>query len=140
MSDDARARTVSWRLKHGSSAGASAREMVLDLLADHQTTDELRHDAALVAFELVANAVTHGRPDPDGTIELACELAGDVLTVQVRDAGAPDTGTPRALEPEVGHGRGLALVDALSSSWVVDHSDGTIVTARVPLNWQPSPT
>ena len=53
-------------------------------------------------------------------------------------SGAPGRAAPRPLEPEVGHGRGLALVDALSSSWVVDHSDGTIVTARVPLNWQPA--
>ena len=43
---------------------------------------------------------------------------------------------PRALEPEVGHGRGLAIVDALSSSWTVDRSDGTVVIARVPLAWQ----
>ena len=136
MSDSTQSRTVSRRLEHASGAGAAARELVLELLADHHTTDELRHDAALVAFELVANAVTHGRPDPDGTIELSCELVGDVLTVQVRDAGVAGSVEPRPLEPEVGHGRGLAIVDALSSSWAVDRSDGTIVTARVPLVWQ----
>jgi len=43
---------------------------------------------------------------------------------------------PRPLKPEVGHGRGLAIVDALSSSWAVDRSDGTVVTACVPLAWQ----
>src|SRR4051794_9622329 len=136
MSDSARARTVSRRLEYGSGAGATARELVLELLADHRTTDELRHDAALVAFELVANAVAHGRPDADGTIELSCALEGDVLTVQVRDAGSSGSVEPRPLKPEVGHGRGLAIVDALSSSWAVDRSDGTVVTAYVPLVWQ----
>jgi hypothetical protein len=52
MGDGARARTVSSRLEHGSGAGAVARELVLGLLADETTTVELRHDAALVAYEL----------------------------------------------------------------------------------------
>jgi anti-sigma regulatory factor (Ser/Thr protein kinase) len=136
MSDGQVARTVSRRLEHGSGAGATARELVLELLADHRTTDELRHDAALVAFELVANAVAHGRPDPDGTIDLFCGLEGDVLTVQVRDAGSSGAVEPRPLKGEVGRGRGLAIVEALCSSWAVDRSDGTVVTAYVPLAWQ----
>jgi anti-sigma regulatory factor (Ser/Thr protein kinase) len=135
MGDGAAARTVSRRLEHGSSAGHAAREIVLELLADHPTTDELRHDAALVAYELVANAVTHGRPDPDGTIELSCEVVDDTLVVRVRDAGSQGAVEPRPLEPEVGHGRGLAIVDALSSAWTVDRSHGTLVTAWVPLRW-----
>jgi serine/threonine-protein kinase RsbW len=138
MGDDARARTVSQHLEHGSGAGAVARELVLEFLADQPTTDELRHNAALVAYELVANAVAHGRPDGDGTIELAYEVVDDALVVRVRDAGWNGTVEPRALEPEVGHGRGLAIVDALSSSWTVDRSDGTLVIARVPLTWQSS--
>jgi len=84
----------------------------------------------------VANAVVHGRPDSDGTIELTCEVDDDALVVRVRDAGSRGAVEPRALEPEVGHGRGLAIVDALSSSWSVDRTDGTVVIARVPLGWQ----
>jgi anti-sigma regulatory factor (Ser/Thr protein kinase) len=136
MGEDAAARTVSRRLEHGSGAGAEARELVLELLADHHTTTaELRHDAALVAYELVANAVTHGSPEVDGTIELTCAIVDDVLTVRVRDAGRTGLVAPRPIAPEVGHGRGLAIVDALSSSWTVDRTDGTIVVARVPLSW-----
>jgi anti-sigma regulatory factor (Ser/Thr protein kinase) len=136
MDDRAGARTISRRIKHGSGAGATARELVLDLLADHPTTDELRHDAALVAFELVANAADHGRPDAAGTVLLTCRLVDDVLTVEVRDAGSHGRAEPHALEDEVDHGRGLAIVDALSSSWRVDHSEGTVVTAEVPLVWR----
>ena len=139
MPDAARVRTVSQHLEHGSGAGMVAREVVLEFLADQATTDELRHNAALVAYELVANAVAHGRPAVDGTIELTCEIDEDALVVRVRDAGWPGASEPRALEPEVGHGRGLAIVDALSSSWTVDRSDGTLVVARVPLAWQSSP-
>ena len=136
MGDGARARTVSQHLEHDSGAGVVARELVLEFLADQPTTDELRHNAALVAYELVANAVAHGRPDVDGTIELTYEVDDNALVVQVRDAGWHGAVEPRALEPEVGHGRGLAIVDALSSSWTVDRSAGTLVIARVPLAWQ----
>lgn len=135
MGDGVRTRTVSQRLEYGEGAGSVARELVLDFLADHTTTDELRHNAALVAYELVANAVAHGNPYGDGAIELSCELDGNALIVRVRDAGSHGSVEPRALKPEVGHGRGLAIVDALSSSWTVDRSDGTIVTAQVPLTW-----
>ena len=138
MGGSARARTVSQHLEHESGAGAVARELVLEFLADQATTDELRHNAALVAYELVANAVAHGRPDGDGTIELTCEIDDDALVVRVRDAGWDRSVEPRALKPEVGHGRGLAIVDALSSSWTVDRTDGTVVIARVPLSWQTS--
>jgi anti-sigma regulatory factor (Ser/Thr protein kinase) len=136
MGDAPRARTISEHLEHDSGAGAVARDLVLEFLADETTTDELRHNAALVAFELVANAVTHGRPDGDGTIELTCEVDDDALVVRVRDAGSRGAVEPRALKPEVGRGRGLAIVDALSSSWTVDRTDGTVVIARVPLSWQ----
>ncbi len=135
MGDAARARSVSQRLEHDSGAGAVARELVLELLAHQPTTDELRHNAALVAYELVANAVAHGHPYDDGTVELTCEVDDNALVVRVRDAGSPGPVEPRALEPEVGHGRGLAIVDALSSSWTVDRTDGTVVAARVPLSW-----
>ena len=136
MGDSAHSRTFSQHLESGSGAGSVARDLVLDFLADQPTTDELRHNAALVAYELVANAVVHGRPDSDGTIELTCEVDDDALVVRVRDAGSRGAVEPRALEPEVGHGRGLAIVDALSSSWTVDRTDGTVVVARVPLGWQ----
>jgi serine/threonine-protein kinase RsbW len=136
MADAERAGTVSHHLEHGSDAASAAREIVLEFLSDQATTDELRHNAALVAYELVANAVAHGKPDRDGTIELSCDVVDDVLVVQVRDAGSRGDLEPRALEPEVGHGRGLAIVDALSNSWTVDRTDGTAVTARVPLSWE----
>ena len=136
MGDAARTRTVSQHLEYGSGAGSLARELVLEFLADQPTTDELRHNAALVAYELVANAVAHGSPDGDGTIELTCAVDDNALVVRVRDAGSHGSVEPRALKPEVGHGRGLAIVDALSSSWSVDRTNGTEVIARVPLTWQ----
>lgn len=123
------------RLKHDPSAGMLARAVVRDLLADYQTTDELRHDAALVVYELISNAVTHGLPEPDGKISLTCEVVGDHLVVVVTDGGFEGDVAVGDLDRDAGRGRGLAIVDALASSWTVDRSNGTLVRAVVPLRW-----
>ncbi|QIG43798.1 ATP-binding protein [Nocardioides anomalus] len=123
------------RLNHDPGAGMLARAAVRDLLADHQTTDELRHDAALVVYELVANAVLHGRPESDGRISLDCQVRGDELVVVVTDGGTDGEVRMGDLDRDAPRGRGLAIVDALASSWSVDRSDGTVVRAVVPLRW-----
>src|SRR4051794_39936324 len=74
---------VSLRLDHDPGAAILARTAVRELLADHATTDELRHDAALVVYELVSNAVCHGAPEPDGRVSLTCEVVDEELVVVV---------------------------------------------------------
>ena len=126
------------RLNHDPGAGMLARAVVRDLLADHPTTDELRHDAALVVYELVSNAITHGRPENDGKISLACAVEGDDLVVAVTDGGTDGSLVVGNLDQDAPRGRGLAIVEALTSSWSVDRSDGTVVRAVVPLRWPAS--
>ena len=126
---------VTLRLDHDPGAGILGRAAVRELLADHPTTDELRHDAALVAYELISNAVTHGVPEADGRISLTCEVVDDELVVVVTDGGSGGTRAVGDLDKEAARGRGLALVDALTSSWSVDRSRGTAVRAVLPLRW-----
>ena len=123
------------RLNHDEGAALVARAAVRELLADHPTTDELRHDAALVVYELVANAVTHGLPEADGRVSLTCEVVDDNLVVVVTDGGHNGMVALSELDREAARGRGLAIVDALASSLSVDRSDGTVVRAVVPLRW-----
>jgi len=125
--------TVSLRLHHDAGAATLARAAVRDFLADYPTTDELRHDAALVAYELVSNAVRHGLPESDGRVCLTCDVVDDQLVVVVTDGGNHADVAISDLDQEGARGRGLAIVDALTSSWSVDHSDGTMVRAVVPL-------
>ena len=126
---------VSMRLNHDPGAAMLARAAVRDVLADHPTTDELRHDAALVVYELVSNAVVHGLPEPDGRVSLTCEVVDDSLVIVVTDGGHLGDVAISDLDQEAARGRGLAIVDALASSWSIDHSDGTMVRAVVPLSW-----
>jgi serine/threonine-protein kinase RsbW len=126
---------VRLRLDHGPGAGSIARAAVRELLADRDTTDELRHDAALVVYELISNAVEHGRPEADGCISLACEVVDDTLVVVVTDGGTRGRVAVGDLDEEAAHGRGLAIVAALTRSWRVDRSRGTAVHAVIPLRW-----
>ncbi|MEU1778386.1 ATP-binding protein [Streptomyces abikoensis] len=84
--------------------------------------DALIDLAALGVTELLTNVHQHAEPDKRCTVEI--DLVPSRLTVSVRDhdprlpaIGDADTGST--------HGRGLALVAALSSSWgVQQRQDG----------------
>ena len=79
---------------------------------------ELTADALVVVSELVTNAIAAGSE----TVELTLELAADRLLVQVHDEapGLPVMGVPA---PDALGGRGLSIVDALSSEWGVQPAD-----------------
>jgi two-component sensor histidine kinase len=77
--------------------------------------EDLADDAEWIATELVTNAVQHGRGSPrlsvcrkDSGIEIAVFDSSRALP-QVRNATVQDEG-----------GRGLRIVDNLSSRWGVD--------------------
>ena len=69
-------RVMSVRLPYDPRAARTARRLVDELLVAHGADEELRQDAALVVHELVMNSVIHGKPGPDGDIELAWQVVG----------------------------------------------------------------
>ena len=86
-------------------------------------------DALLCLSELAANAVMH----TEQSFEVRLVLDPGALTVTVRDRGAgpgpvlgrrPETARQPEPDPLDVHGRGLQLVEALSSSWHVAHGPG----------------
>lgn len=85
---------------------------------------ELLDDALLLITELVTNAVLHGGPP----ILLAIECDDTALRVRVRD-GSPEVPELRAVGLEAEGGRGMTLVELLTSTWGVapvadDHGVG----------------
>ena len=83
----------------------------------------------LLASELVSNAVVHG-PEA-GAVRIHVRIDGATVRVGVRDSGGgtPTVGHP---EPTAPSGRGLALVEALSSDWgIQSHPDGKTVWFEV---------
>ncbi|MEU2982418.1 ATP-binding protein [Streptomyces hirsutus] len=96
------------------------------LLAAHQLTEwghphgtEAHDTVVLVVAELAANAVLHGRvPGRDFALSLSHDESRGVIRVEVSDTH-PDRPAPTAAAADEEHGRGLALVDALTTRWGV---------------------
>ena len=98
-------------------AARESRDLVRHMLGeDHPVAD----DAALVASELVSNAVIHTRSgQPGGMLILAVKVSEHpaAVCIRVRDAGT--LGAPLLAAPGPGseHGRGLAIIAALATEW-----------------------
>jgi DNA-binding response OmpR family regulator/anti-sigma regulatory factor (Ser/Thr protein kinase) len=87
-----------------------AREAVRDALTRWNVAAETVEDATLAASELVTNAIRHGRAPIQ--INLRRDDAG--LVIEVSD-GAHSRPLARDLDPTSPNGRGLHLIDAVSS-------------------------
>ncbi|RYU10251.1 ATP-binding protein [Nocardioides iriomotensis] len=108
----------------GLDGPARARRWIEGVCATCDVGD-LSDNASLLVSELVTNAVLHART---GCVVMA-EIDGDTLRVDVID-GAGDT---TAVAPGVERlgadgGRGLVIVDVLSTDWgVAEHAEGKSV-------------
>ena len=91
-------------------------------------TDNALDALVLLTSELVTNVVAHA-----GTAcHLGVELFEEVVRVSVSDE-SDEPLQPRTVEPQSESGRGLALVEALSSNWgVIRRSGGKTVWFEVP--------
>jgi DNA-binding NarL/FixJ family response regulator len=109
------------------SSAAQARRFVRTTLPDWSLTS-LLDNALLLTTELVTNAVIHAR----SPVGVTLKLTGDRLRVEVADRG------PGALimrEPVEGNtfGRGLQLLEALSSAWGTSADEqGKLVWFELP--------
>src|SRR5687768_6979405 len=99
--------------RHDSAAGIARKAL------GHRFADELGRERAgelaLVVSELVTNAVAHGQ----GEISLAVHVEGDRVLCEVVDEGGGFEREVRERGPDDVSGRGLHIVDALSSRWGV---------------------
>jgi DNA-binding NarL/FixJ family response regulator len=105
---------------------AAARRFVEARLKEWNL-EQLLDDALVISSELVTNAVTHA--ESSCRIRLSVNVAR--LRIDVLDAG---TGTPepRALNDTEEHGRGLHIVDAVTSAWgLEDVPEGKLVWAEL---------
>jgi anti-sigma regulatory factor (Ser/Thr protein kinase) len=104
----------SWPLAHDIRAPARARRILRDTLTGYGIAATTVDEIALLASELVTNAVVHGR-EPH---ELRCRVGDVEIEVAVTDRSNrhPVVAYP---SPSDAHGRGLSLVDRLASDWGV---------------------
>jgi anti-sigma regulatory factor (Ser/Thr protein kinase) len=118
-------------LPYAPSSVAAARWQLSTDLREAGTVAAAIGDATLVLSELLSNAIRHARPLPGRTVRVAWTLLDESLQVSVSDGGG-------ATRPHAGHpspsslgGRGLAIVECLSSTWGIRASDGVITVWAV---------
>lgn len=100
-------------------AAREARRVVRDLIG-FSCPSEATDVVELLVSELVANAVRHAQ----SRIRLVVAQPGlDLVRVEVWDDAPERRPMVRHLGPEAESGRGLALVDAMSTTWGVQIDD-----------------
>lgn len=101
---------------------AVGRHWVVRAAAERGVTGMANQVVELLSSELLANAVLHGAGG--SAVGLQLRHAEEVLRVSVSDGGAQN---PVVLhhEPTAPNGRGMAIVEAMSTRWGVDeHGEG----------------
>jgi serine/threonine-protein kinase RsbW len=123
---------VTMRLPFAASSVAVARQRLRDWMLDNDGSADAIEDARVVISELVANAVRHARPMPDGQILVTWTMAGSAVELAVTDGGSPTL--PRNVNaPSTSTtGRGLAIIEMLAETWWSEQApDHTTVHARL---------
>lgn len=111
-------------LPHEVSAVADARRRLGDYLKRYRVAATASDDAQLVLSELLSNAIRYAPPLPAGEVRAAWWIDKAGIHLEVTD-GCGETEPQRISEahPESVGGRGLAIVDVLTSSWRVRTAD-----------------
>ncbi|GAA1710189.1 hypothetical protein GCM10009745_67720 [Kribbella yunnanensis] len=107
-------------LPHEVSAVADARHRLAAYLKRYRVTDGACDDAQLVLSELLSNAIRYAPALPAGEVRAAWWIDKAGIHVEVTD-GRGETEPQRIddTHPESIGGRGLAIVDVLTSHWDV---------------------
>ncbi len=106
-------------VRHAPASAAIVRRAVSDALHRAGASDSNAFDGALIASELVSNAVRHAPALPSGQLRVSWFLDEDSYTISVTDGGGLDhlsLPTPALRETS---GRGLRIVAALAADWGV---------------------
>lgn len=105
-----------------------ARHVIRSGLCDHR--GKVLEKAELLTSELVTNAILHGHSTPT----LILEVRDDHIRVEVKDSDPTMNLEPLDVETSSAHGRGLAIVAAMASSWGVEpQHDGKAVWFQLDL-------
>ena len=123
--------TVRWDNRPPMGAVPAVRERLAVVLAEWGLEREPAEPTLLVVTELLSNAVQHAR----APYRLTVGFPGATVRVEVQDATEQP---PRLLphDPLAERGRGLSVVQALSTRWGwTNQAGGKIVWADVSLGW-----
>ena len=107
------------RLPSDPSAVPAARRFTSQAITQSGGHGDLLDKTQLLVTELTTNAVLHAR----SPIRLSVTPGPDRVRVEVRDDDPRPLAAPSRPDPESERGRGLWLVDAISTSWGVNSNE-----------------
>lgn len=111
------------------TAPRAARHWVMRSVAEAGIGGASNQVVELLTAELVSNAVLYGARG--GEVRVRVTVDGPCVRIAVRDDG-PGRPQVQSVGPTAPRGRGLALVDALSTSWgTLEHDRGKTVWFEV---------
>ncbi|WP_328937692.1 ATP-binding protein [Streptomyces tauricus] len=114
-----------------------ARDRVQSVAREWGLTESVVSDLALLASELVTNAVIHVGSSAGREIGVTLRLSPECIRLEVRDSGYA-LPTPREPTNAEQSGRGLILVKALADRWdVITQVVGKTVFAEIDLKATP---
>lgn len=119
------------QLPFATSTPAMARTRLASFLTVNRASSAVIDDALIVISEMIANAVSHGAPSRDDTIEISWAIKADLLELSVKDSGAGASLTPIDFDEDSLSGRGLSIISRVADRWWVDMSHGTRVNAEL---------
>lgn len=126
-----RALHESIRLPFALSTAGIARTKLAGFLTEHRAPADVIDDALIVLGEMIANALSHGFPTSEGTVDIAWTINGDLLELSVHDAGVGSSLRPVDFDNDSLSGRGLAIIGRVADRWWVDMDRGTRVSAEL---------
>ena len=112
---------VPWEM---TSAVQARRALVSELRA-LEVNETVIDEAEIVISELVANAISHAQPLPDGMIDVNWAVSDGVVEISVTDGGGPTTPAPAPTSKWSANGRGLRIVRSLAHEWGVKDDVGS---------------
>jgi len=113
---------VSLSIPFSAESAGRVREALESWLDHRGSAPRVVDDARLNATELVGNAVRHASPLGNGTVLVRWEEQDSALALSVCDGGGATEPEQVEAAPYDVDGRGLVIVDALSSKWWVEHT------------------
>jgi anti-sigma regulatory factor (Ser/Thr protein kinase) len=116
----------------GPPAAASAREEVRERFGP-KLDPEVLEQAELLLSELINNCVLHGAAaNPDARIDVTASIFPQSVWIEVCDGGPTFQHKPRKPSPDSYSGRGLYLVEQLSSRWGISPRGAARVWFELP--------
>jgi serine/threonine-protein kinase RsbW len=119
-------------VRHSPASASAARRQLAEDLHQHGIDDSVVDEVALVASELIGNAIRHAAPE-GAELDVNWTVAPEDVLVSVEDSSS-ELPVARSAAPDAPSGRGLRIVSALAEDWGVEPTPrGKRVWARIGL-------